>query len=387
MTDTQSQKLSNLSGSVDQVDYDVLDGVKNEFITAAKSTLDFASEFGAVPAKGLGASANIFNLSLGQFLTSDTNQLGISLISEGLGTADDARPDDLLESEEIEFWHNIGLKTMSCLTNDAASSGLQSILLSLYLPSSSPEQVFTSAFMKGFTAGVVKGCREVGCVYLSGETPQLKTKIVPGKIDIAGAVMAVALPNQLPISGDALAPGDKIVFIASSGPHENGFTPLREMVSRLAGGYRTSLPTGKELWRAFNAPSKLYTPLVRKIIESGIIPTGLENISGHGWQKIMRSKKTLTYRINQTLPYLEVFEFVERQLGCTRKEMCEIFNCGVGFVVFVPKAEEADQVVRIAHNLGYQACHAGVVEEGAQRSVIVEPWGIELGSENFVLGK
>jgi phosphoribosylformylglycinamidine cyclo-ligase len=385
MTDTGNREIG--TKAIGQVDYGVLDAAKAQFISAAKSTLGFASEFGTVPQGGLGASANVFQLNLEQLFTSGGGELGISLISEGLGTADDARPADLSESESREFWYNIGIKTVACLSNDAASSALQSLLLSLYLPSSTPETVFNPLFMEGFTKGIVDGCRTVGCVYLSGETPQLKTKIYPDKIDIAGAVMALAIPGLPKVALSEFGVGNQIVFIASSGPHENGFTPIRELATRLPRGLRTLLPSGVELWRAANAPTVLYTPLVRKVLEAGIAPTGLENISGHGWQKIMRSKQTLSYVITNPLPFLDVFSFIQNSLEITLHEMLEIFNCGVGFAIFVRSADEAQTVVNIARTLGLVAVHAGHVESSSSRKVIVEPWNVELGSEAFTLSR
>ena len=131
---------------VDQVDYSTLDAVKSAFISKAKSTLNFADEFGEVPVSGLGASANIFNLNLEPFLAKGAKELGLSIITEGLGTADDARPEDLSSEELREFWRNIAFKAVSTMTNDAASAGLQSLLLALYLPSSTPESVFGEEF-------------------------------------------------------------------------------------------------------------------------------------------------------------------------------------------------------------------------------------------------
>src|ERR1700722_13226443 len=123
---------------MDRVDYNSLDKAKLAFIEASKKTLAFSAKYGAIPKQKLGASANIFSLNLQPYLKSADN-LYVTLIAEGLGTADDARPEDLSSTEAKEFWHNIGIKTMSALTNDAASAGMQTVLISLYLPSSRPE--------------------------------------------------------------------------------------------------------------------------------------------------------------------------------------------------------------------------------------------------------
>jgi len=367
------------------VDYDTLDRAKNSFIEASRSTLRFAENFGFVPNAGLGASANIFCLDLKPFLELGTETIFMTLLPEGLGTADDARPEDLTDSEAKEFWYNIGIKSISSLTNDAAASGLQTILIGLYLPSSTPEIVFNENFMQGFLKGFVDGCREVGCVYLSGETPQLKDKIYPGKLDIAGALFALSPPGKKPVDSDSLAVGNQIVFVESSGPHENGFTVLRQLAKNLPNGYRSKLPSGQEYWRAINAGSKLYTPFVQSLLSSGIQPSALENITGHGWQKIMRSGRPFRYRIKKMLPVPEIFKFIESATSTKPAEMIKIFNYGAGFAVFLKNKADADRVVEIASQHKLRAVVAGEIEDSASREVVVEPLETTLGSNDFAL--
>lgn len=373
------------SHKLDHVDYDTLDQAKNEFIEAARKTKNFAKKFGNIPSGRFGASANVFALDLKPFLKKNAKQLHITLLPEGLGTADDARPDDMSEEEALEFWYNIGIKTVSVTTNDAASSGMQTILISLYLPSSTPEIVFNKTFMKGFLDGFVAGCKEVGCVYFSGETPQLKTKIYPRKLDIAGALFGLMPAGMSPIDGSKLKPGDTMVFIESTGPNENGFTSLRQLAEKLPHRYRTKLPSGKEYWQAVNNRSILYTPLVQEILNSGIRPTNIEPITGHGWQKIMRSKKDLRYVIEEMLPVPEIFQFVEEQSGTSPQEMISIFNYGLGLVVFTSKRKDAEKIIQIAKTHKLNAIIGGYVEASPIREVVVRPLGVTLSSDKFYL--
>jgi phosphoribosylformylglycinamidine cyclo-ligase len=374
-----------VSHELDQVNYSALDQAKNAFIEASKRTMSYATKFGFVPDSRLGASANVFSLDLKPFLKCGAENLFITLIPEGLGTADDARPPDLSDGELKIFWHNIGLKTISALTNDAASAGMQTVLMSLYLPSSTPETVFNKSFLDGFLDGFVKGCETVGCVWISGETPQLKEKIYPDKLDIAGALFGLVPAGKKPIDGTALSAGDKIVFVASSGPHENGFTTLRKLAHDLPKGYRTKLPDNQEYWQAINSPSVLYTPLIQKILQTDIKVTSVENITGHGWQKLMRSRKHLRYVIEDTLPVPAIFSFVERTTKSSRLDMLKIFNYGVGCAIFVNGDESAQEIVNIAKRMQYNATVAGTVMASENREVIVRPFDVVIGDETFTL--
>lgn len=374
--------------SLAHVNYSVLDAAKERFIEAAKRTTRFASRYGFIPGEKFGASANIFNIDLAPFIAAGARELAVSLVPEGLGTADDARPDDLTSAELTEFWYNIGIKTVAVMTNDAASSGLQTVLIGLYLPSSTPETVFTDEFMSGFLDGFVAGCESVGCVYLSGETPQLKTKIVPDKLDIAGALWALR-PSGLKGIGEVapLSAGDRIVLVESSGPHENGFTSLRDLAHRLPAGYRSKLSDGSDYWRAINAPSKLYTPLIQALLEQGVVLTNAENITGHGWLKIMRPDRPFCYRIKNHPPILPIFEYVKEQSGISYHQLFQIFNCGSGLALFVRDQQSVESVVRVAAECGLYAVEAGVVEEASSRSVVIEPLGVELSGELIGLKK
>jgi len=387
--------------AISTVNYEVLDAAKGRFIAASKRTLEFASEWGSVTNPNLGASANLFALDLTPWLARGASQLSLSLVPEGLGTADDARPSDLTRAELTEFWFQIGVKAVGVMTNDAASGGLQTLAIGLYLPSSEPEVVFSEEFLKGFLDGFVHGCQKVGCVYLSGETPQLKSKMLPGKLDIAGALVALALPDRVALNPRGVAAGDFIVFVESSGPHENGFTTLRALAETLPQGYRTLIDDNAaedapkiEFWRAINTGSKLYTPFVQAVLKAGISPTSLENITGHGWQKIMRSAAALRYEITNPLPLPPLFKFLERELKLERARLLTLFNCGAGFAVFLDSEEAALQTVKIAAKFGLHAQVVGQVHRAnassdkiSGRSVHVPAWNVILDGEEFALKK
>lgn len=274
------------------------------------------------------------------------------------------------------------------MTNDAASAGLQTILVSLYLPSSDPKKVFDANFLEGFTSGLIAACKTVGCVWISGETPQLKGKIFEDKLDIAGSLFALLPAGQAVIDGSKLTAGNKIVLIASSGPHENGFTTLRALADKLPDGYRSKLSDSQEFWQAINAPSKLYTPLIQNLLKENVEICNLENITGHGWLKIMRSTKKLCYHIKKMLPVPPIFSYVEKHTLLSKEEMLKTFNYGAGFAVFLPDEVNAKETVNIAHRLGYQAIEAGeVLSSSSGRQLIIEPFNLKLTDEEFLLKK
>lgn len=190
------------------------------------------------------------------------------------------------------------------------------------------------------------------------------------------------------IDGSKLGPGNKIVLIGSSGPHENGFTTLRHLANKLPNGYRTKLANGQEYWQAINAPSKLYTPLVQNLLKAKIQICNLENITGHGWLKLMRSNKNLSYHIENMLPVPPIFSFVEEQTSMTKEEMLQTFNYGAGFAVFLPDQINTDRTIKIAQQLGYEAVQAGeIFASTSGRALIIEPFNLQINGAEFLLQK
>lgn len=370
-----------------RVDYKSLDEAKAHFITASKKTLHFAKEYGYVFDESLGASANLFELYLRPFRKDQRDRLFLTLVPEGLGTADDARPGNITSRELTEFWRNIGIKSVAAMTNDVVSSGLQTILVSLYLPSAQPAKVFSREFLKGFLDGFIAGCKTVGCIYLSGETPQLTTKIVANKIDIAGAAVGILPAGMDLISSRNLKHGDTIVFIESSGPHENGFTTLRDLSNTLPRGYRTKLPNGMEYWKAINTPSKLYTPFIQSVMRTGMKITNVEPITGHGWLKLMRPKQNFRYVVEQMFPMLPIFEFVQKHSGMSDEALFSTFNCGTGLAIFVQREIDAKHVVQIAADHDLRAIVGGHVEQSKQREIYIQKRKLRLSGKVFALKK
>jgi phosphoribosylformylglycinamidine cyclo-ligase len=231
--------------------------------------------------------------------------------------------------------------------------------------------------------GWAAACDEVGATWGGGETPALAGVIVPGTIELAGACVGVIRPKQRLVLGDRLAAGDAIVLVASSGIHANGLSLARRVAEGLPGGYATPLPDGTAFGEALLVPTLLYARLVEAIFDAGIDVHYLVNITGHGWRKLMRARRELSYRLQLLPPVPPVLDFL---VGAARLDAAEAygtFNMGAGFAAYVP-AEQAEQVVEVARRLGLAAWHAGTVEDGPRR-VVIEPLGLAYEGEALAL--
>jgi len=105
------------------------------------------------------------------------------------------------------------------------------------------------------------------------------------------------------------------------------------------------------------------------------------NITGHGWRKLMRHKKELTYRITNLPPVLKVLKFIVDHGNLDNKEAYGNLNMGTGFAIFVPESDVA-QVLKLAEAHNIKAYNYGVVEDG-EKKVILEPKNITFKKESL----
>lgn len=173
------------------------------------------------------------------------------------------------------------------------------------------------------------------------------------------------------------------MLVESSGIHANGLSLARKIAGNIAREEETSLPQayaaplsdGTMYGEALLTPTHIYAGLVRDLFANGVDIHYMANITGHGWRKIMRNEKELTYRINRIPKPQPVFRFIQHHSHNPNTEMYGNFNMGGGFAIFVPAGME-EQVEEIAFRQhGLEVLNAGKAEEGP-RQVIIEPVGL-----------
>ena len=105
------------------------------------------------------------------------------------------------------------------------------------------------------------------------------------------------------------------------------------------------------------------------------------NITGHGWRKLMRATKDLSYVIDKIPPAQEEFSHIQQQAGIDDKEMYGNYNMGAGFAIYVP-ASSSEQVIKIAEQCGLKALLAGHIENGPKQ-VVIKPKNITFEGDSL----
>jgi phosphoribosylformylglycinamidine cyclo-ligase len=194
-------------------------------------------------------------------------------------------------------------------------------------------------------AGIARACKEAGCALIGGETAEMPGMYAEGDYDLAGFVVG-AVERDAYIDGSMVQAGDVVLGLPSSGVHSNGYSLVRRIVEDLGLTYGDEAPfaPGRTLGEALLEPTRLYirsalaaagTGQVRAVahITGGglpgnvprVLPDGLGvSLNAGGW----------------TLP--PVFRWLMEAGEVAPAEMLRTFNCGVGLVLVVPPAAEAD---------------------------------------------
>lgn len=198
----------------------------------------------------------------------------------------------------------------------------------------------TVAQVAGIVQGVARGCRSHGMALAGGETAQMPGLYRHGDFDLAGTIVGVVEEDDA-LHGDAIAPGDVLLALESSGLHTNGYTLARSILfDRLGLGLDASLPgTGTTVADALLSVHRSYWPALAPVlgrihglahITGGGIPGNLVRILPEGCRADIDSD-------SWALPPL--FDLLQRAGEVTLDEMRDVFNLGVGMIAVVSPGE------------------------------------------------
>ncbi|URN95103.1 MAG: phosphoribosylformylglycinamidine cyclo-ligase [Candidatus Pristimantibacillus lignocellulolyticus] len=257
----------------------------------------------------------------------------------------------------------IGIDAVAMCVNDIIVQGAEPLFFLDYLACGKvvPEKI------EAIVAGISEGCVQSGCALIGGETAEMPGMYTEEEYDIAGFTVGIVDRPKM-IDGSTIAPGDAVLGFASSGIHSNGFSLVRRLLLEEV-GYSLQDEVaelgGAKLGDVLLEPTKIYVKSALKLIEQ-VNVKGMAHITGGGF--IENIPRVLPEGVNVDVnygswPILPIFELMQQKGNITNRDMFTTFNMGIGLVVVVP-AEQAEEAIRIANELGEQAYAIGTVTEG-----------------------
>lgn len=179
-----------------------------------------------------------------------------------------------------------------------------------------------------FLASVRQACNESDCALIGGETAEMPGVYQDNDFDCAG--FAVGIVDEEKTWGPhRVQEGDRLVGVASSGFHSNGFSLLRKV-------FADDLATHKEV---LLTPTALYVRFALDL-QNEVQVHAAAHITGGGIENLPRVLPAhLAISIPQLWPMPEVYKEIKTRTQMTDFELLKTFNCGIGFAVIVPQTE------------------------------------------------
>ncbi|MDD5066656.1 MAG: phosphoribosylformylglycinamidine cyclo-ligase, partial [bacterium] len=184
--------------------------------------------------------------------------------------------------------------------------------------------------------GIKKGCDESGCVLLGGETAEMPGFYKGDDYDLAGFVTG-AVDRKDVIDGSKIRPKDRIIGIPSSGPHSNGYSLIRKVLSE-----KEIVKHGKQLL----APTRIYVKTVLRLLKKhGRMIHGLCHITGGGFydniERLLPGNCAAVIRKGSwAVP--DIFRVIQKKGNIPEKEMYRTLNMGIGMVVITDRSAAAE---------------------------------------------
>lgn len=356
------------------VAYGVMDPGKLRAQRAAEQTSATLLDRGAEEVRETrGESAYVVDLG-DRYVSTVTEALGTkSLVADAVGPLTGRTHYDAIARD-----------TVATILNDLATVGGSPLCLTAYWASGSSEWFGNEARLADLVEGWSSACREAGCSWGGGETQTLPDMIDPSVVVLGGSAVGTISPKEYLLVGSHLRAGDSILVAPAVGIHANGLTLARRVASDLPQGWGTVVP-GDPRSRCYGEvlldPAPLYGPLVEAVQRSGVALHYAAHVTGHGWQKLMRAARPLTYVIERLPEIPPVLDLIVRVAELTPHHSYTTFNMGAGFVLFLPSAD-VPTAIGAAASCGHDLIPIGYVEDGPKR-VVMQPLRLELPGDSL----
>jgi phosphoribosylformylglycinamidine cyclo-ligase len=231
----------------------------------------------------------------------------------------------------------VGIDLVAMCVNDIAVSGAEPLF-----------------FLDYFASGKL----QAGCALIGGETAELPGFYTDGEYDLAGFAVGIVERAKM-TDGSRIQPGDRVVGLASSGLHSNGYSLARKVLLE-----KLALPVA-EVADELLAPTRIYVRALKAARAAGDL-RGAAHITGGGLvenpPRILRDG--LVMRLDEKQwPEPAVFRRIAAGGNVERGEMRRAFNLGIGMVLVVPPGDVAP-VRAAAEQTGERAYEIGEILAG-----------------------
>ena len=282
--------------------------------------------------------------------------------TDGVGTK-------LRIAQKLDKHDTIGIDCVAMCVNDVICCGAKPLFFLDYIACGKnvPERIAE------IVGGVAEGCVQSGSALIGGETAEHPGMMPVDDYDLAGFSVGIVDKKKI-IDNSRMKVGDKVIALASTGVHSNGFSLVRKVFDV---EHNPDLKNpcealgGKSVLETLLTPTKIYVKSILALLEQ-VDVKGISHITGGGfYENIPRSiPEGLCAKIDRSaVRVLPIFDLIAKTGNIPERDMFNTFNMGVGMSVVVP-ADQVDTALEILNGHGETAYVIGSIVENEEKVIL-----------------
>jgi len=254
----------------------------------------------------------------------------------------------------------VGIDLVAMSVNDVLVQGAEPLFFLDYFACGKLDVAIATEVIKGIS----RGCELAGCALIGGETAEMPSMYPAGEYDLAGFAVGVVEKSAI-IDGTAIAAGDAVLGLASSGAHSNGYSLIRAIIERVQPDLQADFH-GRPLAEVLLEPTRIYVKPLLALMQK-LKVKGLAHITGGGLvENIPRALPEGVMAVLQksAWPMPPLFGWLQQHGGVADAEMHRVFNCGIGMTLIVDE-DDAAEAMRMLGAAGESVYRIGRIQPRA----------------------
>ncbi|WP_005038129.1 phosphoribosylformylglycinamidine cyclo-ligase [Holophaga foetida] len=246
-----------------------------------------------------------------------------------------------------DTWNTVGGDLVNHCINDILVQGARPLFFLDYIAA----QRLEPEVIEQIVTGMAEASKAAGCALIGGELAEMPGVYAEGEVDVAGTIVGLVDEGDLLPRLDALAAGDVLIALPSSGLHTNGYSLARKVCFDVCGlKVDDTFPgTDQTVAEALLAIHRSYLGLLMPLVKEHKL-LAMAHITGGG----------LTDNLPRVLPgHLDaaidttsweiptLFRFLMEKSGTSIEDARRSFNLGVGMVLIASKDEAPAILARL----------------------------------------
>lgn len=200
--------------------------------------------------------------------------------------------------------------------------------------------------LTNFVKGISQACKPHNVVLMGGETAEMPTFYKEGNTELIGSILGV---KEITVDHRKIDANDILLYYDSSGPHTNGYSLIRniKLTNDDVHNYPELLAPHRCYYKEITDLIKTYGPDFIKgmchITGGGLFGNLKRIIPEHLFDNLYIDLDELTYP--------DWVLFLKKKLNMNIRELIDVFNCGIGYVIII--SEENYEQFKSDINLKY----------------------------------